>query len=567
MKGSMNLKHVERLKSVSIAVGSGKGGVGKSTTALNLAVFYSKLGLKVGLFDLDPLSNIATILDIDENRLRRISEQYANPAARFADFIYPAYPNLDIVFPRPKLRRGDSAGIRELIYGRFAAELLQRYGILIYDLPAGIGAEENLAFLPYVRNLLVVTNAEPTSHVSAGGYIKAALEICPDIHVYFWHNKFSLIQDSGFNPRQVIDNYNRYVGEELKVDPLKVKRLRDIAFIPHDQALDLLNSTLSLEGSAQVKLLEICEMMQKKVLADIPLRLELEPNTQNLIRHYLAGRREIGQADAAAAEIEDYCLSFYRNTGTPGMGKFLAKKKTSVFTARTRTALAAWIARLDAHPLRSNVQKAAGSIEKSLAGLKDSLGLFAASRSPGLTARVHADLLAVLQQLSRGATLNDGFTRNLAGVLLFYFALFKLMPSRSVQKIILEFIPKRRNAGGRIVRDKRRQIRYLIVKDAEYHRKYFSLIKALFPLVLKQLETLVDTFRLQPLVLKAADGDINRNAYLKLLTSFVHDSIHAGLGVFIGFKFNAASEAIKKGARDLLAETGIASAAVQERSA
>ena len=106
-----------------------------------------------------------------------------------------------------------------------------------------------------------------------------------------------------------------------------------------------------------------------------------------------------------------------------------------------------------------------------------------------------------------------------------------------------------------LFRSKNRQIHYLVEKDLEYHKRYFLLIKKLFPVALTQLSVLIRTYPpLETWILKDPRGEANRTAYLKLLTGFVHDAIHAGLGVFIGFKFNTASEAIKQGARNLLAE-------------
>ncbi len=68
-KGSGPLKNTNKIPGVKhvIAVASGKGGVGKSTTAVNLALALQAIGLKAGIFDVDIYGpSIPTLLGVDE---------------------------------------------------------------------------------------------------------------------------------------------------------------------------------------------------------------------------------------------------------------------------------------------------------------------------------------------------------------------------------------------------------------------------------------------------------------------------------------------------------------------
>ena len=118
-----------------IAVGSGKGGVGKTTVAVNLAVSLAKLGHKVGLIDADIYGpNVPTMLGatrqpnvLPENRIEPI-------LAHGVKFI-----SVGLISPgdKPMMMRGP------MLHGIIRQFLMQvewgELDFLIVDLPPGTG--------------------------------------------------------------------------------------------------------------------------------------------------------------------------------------------------------------------------------------------------------------------------------------------------------------------------------------------------------------------------------------------------------------------------------------------
>ncbi|MCL2174019.1 ParA family protein [Candidatus Saccharibacteria bacterium] len=62
------------MSAIKIAVTNQKGGVGKTTTAVNLAYFFAKSGARVLLVDFDPQGNTTSGLGIDKSSLRSAAD-------------------------------------------------------------------------------------------------------------------------------------------------------------------------------------------------------------------------------------------------------------------------------------------------------------------------------------------------------------------------------------------------------------------------------------------------------------------------------------------------------------
>lgn len=165
--------HVERVingnKTRIIAVTSGKGGVGKTNIAVNMAIAYTQAGKRVILIDGDlGMANVnvllgiapkANLLDVINNR-RRMSEIITD-----TEFGFQFIPGAN------GFSRIANLNNAEMDY--FASEFttLSSADIIIIDTGAGI-AQTVLGLLAAADEVYVVTTPEPTSITDAYGIIK-----------------------------------------------------------------------------------------------------------------------------------------------------------------------------------------------------------------------------------------------------------------------------------------------------------------------------------------------------------------------------------------------------------
>jgi ATP-binding protein involved in chromosome partitioning len=150
-----------------IGVASGKGGVGKSTVAANIAVALAKLGHKVGLIDADIYGpSIPNVLDLPIQNPKGNEEQKAIPFVKFnVEVISTAFfleDNKPLMWRGPMLNRMLSHFFYDVAWS-------DDIEYIVVDLPPGTGdvALDIQSIIPQCE-MVVVTTPHPTaSHIAA----------------------------------------------------------------------------------------------------------------------------------------------------------------------------------------------------------------------------------------------------------------------------------------------------------------------------------------------------------------------------------------------------------------
>lgn len=196
-----------------IAITSGKGGVGKTTFSVNLAVAFAQLGRRVLLFDADfGMANVhifagvnpsATLLDVIDGR------------ATFESVITPGPAGIQMICGASGIgRMADlSAPVIEAI-GRELLRVAADFDVLLIDTGAGISSAVT-HFLGIAQDTVVLATPNLASTLDAYGVIKLAHEAGLATHVHVLINQ---VEDEGQGSR-VMDRLagcaNRFLHSSL----------------------------------------------------------------------------------------------------------------------------------------------------------------------------------------------------------------------------------------------------------------------------------------------------------------------------------------------------------------
>lgn len=168
IQGDRSAKPAANVPRRAISVSGGKGGVGKSTVAVNLAIAYAQAGARTLLVDTDlGMADLNLLLGVapDKSMLDALS------GASLDDVLVPAHgisllPALNGSYLLSTIGPTAQRRVLDLV-----ASLAERFDSLVVDVAAGIGQSQT-TFASATEDAVVVVNPEPLSMADAYACLK-----------------------------------------------------------------------------------------------------------------------------------------------------------------------------------------------------------------------------------------------------------------------------------------------------------------------------------------------------------------------------------------------------------
>lgn len=147
-----------------IAVASGKGGVGKSTTALNLALGLRDLGLRVGLLDADIYGPSVPRLTGLREKPQLSDDRKMIPLQRFGLSImsigFLVEEETAMIWRGPMVMSAVTQMLRDVVWGKL--------DVLVVDMPPGTGdAQLTLAQTVPLKGAIIISTPQDLSLIDA----------------------------------------------------------------------------------------------------------------------------------------------------------------------------------------------------------------------------------------------------------------------------------------------------------------------------------------------------------------------------------------------------------------